>query len=417
MDDYSIKNLIESKNEWCLRLLNIFTPCIIHGFNTILDEAYKLCIENNEYNKYLITFQNLLSRVPKWNNQIIEDEKNRIINVSNCKYIEDLITCVHILHLKALTCMRVGQKQKKINLDIPSLDKFVHNVYINSARKLYVNVYLFEKNISPLEIQKNKREIELIIKECIMNTIQDSVPVEDILSKYLSESLEEDCDVTEEVIETPIIDNKETLETKPVIDKPVIEAKPVIDNIETLEEKPVIDNIETLEAKPVIDKPVVKEKPVIDNIETTPVIDNIETTSVIEEKPVIDNIETLDIKPVIEKEKTFEKLNFKKPIFNENANDNDDNINNKINFDNIDETIDTNGNKENVFFSKDINNLEGKMKGIYGNIEDEFEDDDEGDDNDKLVIGSDIKLDYSDINNLNNQNINIEPIKLDVEVL
>ena len=33
--------------------------------------------------------------------------------------LEDLVTCVHIIQLKILTAMRVGQKQKKIDINIP----------------------------------------------------------------------------------------------------------------------------------------------------------------------------------------------------------------------------------------------------------------------------------------------------------
>ena len=69
--------------------------------------------ENDEENKYLMTFQNLLSTIPGWNPNTIETERNRIETSSGCKYLEDLITCVHIIQLKALTCIRVGQKQKK----------------------------------------------------------------------------------------------------------------------------------------------------------------------------------------------------------------------------------------------------------------------------------------------------------------
>ena len=83
---------------------------------------------------------------------------------------------LHICHQnngrgkKILTCVRVGHKQKPIEIDIPSLNKFIHRVYINVARRLYSNVYLFEKNILPLQIQKHNREIEMIIKECILNS-------------------------------------------------------------------------------------------------------------------------------------------------------------------------------------------------------------------------------------------------------
>ena len=79
-------------------------------------------------------------------------------------YLDDLITCVHIIQLKALTCIRVGQKQKKININIPNSEDFIHKIYINVARKIYANVYLFEYNVSTLQTQKNTREIELFIR-------------------------------------------------------------------------------------------------------------------------------------------------------------------------------------------------------------------------------------------------------------
>lgn len=199
MDDYSINSLIESQNEWCSRLVTILTPLIISGFKSIFNESLKLCNENNEQDKYLMTFQNFISRVPKWNQTIIKDETTRIKETSGCGYLEELVTCVHIIKLKALTCARVGQKQKKINIDIPPLENFIHKIYINVARKLYTNVYLFEHSNKPLQIQKHNREFEVIIKESILLTIRDSIPVEEILRAYLDETQETDIEVEEQV--------------------------------------------------------------------------------------------------------------------------------------------------------------------------------------------------------------------------
>ena len=42
-----------------------------------------------------MTFQNLISQIPKWNEYTVKEETNRIIEKSNCNYLEDLITCVH----------------------------------------------------------------------------------------------------------------------------------------------------------------------------------------------------------------------------------------------------------------------------------------------------------------------------------
>ena len=203
MDDFNLSSLHESKNEWCSRLLVILTPQIILGFKSIFNEANQLCIKNNENSKYLMTFQNFISRIPKWSSAIIENEKNRIIEKSNCNYLEDLITCVHVIQLKLLSVARAGQKQKKIDINIPQFDNFIHNVYINCARKIYTNVYLFEKHSeNPLLVQKNMREMEMLIQEAILNTVRDGVPIEAILNAYMDESIEEDIeeDVKEEII-------------------------------------------------------------------------------------------------------------------------------------------------------------------------------------------------------------------------
>ena len=113
MDDFNENVLSEAKNEYASRLINILTPLVIEGFRSILKEACDLCLQNEEESKYLMTFQNFLTRVPKWNQEIINIETKRIIETSKCHYLEDLLTCVHITQLKVLTSIRVASQQKK----------------------------------------------------------------------------------------------------------------------------------------------------------------------------------------------------------------------------------------------------------------------------------------------------------------
>lgn len=208
MDDYSVTSLYESKNEWASRLVNILTPLVQEGIRSIFDEAVKLCVGNKEQDKYLMTFQNLLSRVPKWNPNIIKEETSRIKERSTCGYLEDLITCVHIIHLKCMTVMRVGNKQKKVDIKIPQLADFVHKIYVNTARKVYSNVYIFESGVQPLHTQRNNREFEIIVKECIYNTIRDNIPVEELIKMYLEDTIEDVVEVTE---------NEEVIKQEPIL--------------------------------------------------------------------------------------------------------------------------------------------------------------------------------------------------------
>lgn len=200
MDDYSVSSLVESRNEWCVRLLNILTPNVIAGLNGVWKEAYSTAGKHNEKSKYLMTFQNYLAQIPKWSSAIIDREVERIVEESGCSYLEDLLSCVHVIQLKALSCVRVGQKQKKVEIEIPALATFIHNMYIACARKIYTNVYLFETGVPALQIQKNNRELELIIKECIMDTIRESVPTERILRAYMDETMEDEIETKQETV-------------------------------------------------------------------------------------------------------------------------------------------------------------------------------------------------------------------------
>ena len=245
MDDFAVANLHSSRDEWCARLVNILTPLIIEGLRSIFNEAWKLSIENDEASKYLMTFQNLLCRVPKWNAEIIEDERKRIIERSSCGYLEDLITCVHVIQLKTLTCIRVGNKQKKIDISIPKLDAFLHKSYIHAARKAYMNVYLFEKNISALMVQKHNRELELIVQECILAAVRESIPTEAIIRAYLDESVEQEEEVVIEPIkeDTPLLSSPEDADETP-LEIPPEEAPPtVIPAIQDIDTKPVITRL------------------------------------------------------------------------------------------------------------------------------------------------------------------------------
>ena len=235
MEDYTSNVLTDSKNEWSILLINYLTPHVIDGFRSIFNESVQLCEKSDELEKYLMTFQNLLSRIPKWNNEMIRIEKERIMNLCNCSYLEDLMTCVHIIQLKILSCVRVGNESKKITIDIPDFGAFLHKVYINVARKLYSNIYLFEIDIPSLEIQKRNREFEVIVQTCIMNTIRDSIPVETLLRQYIDESTEYE------------VKRESKPDTCPVEPKsqPQPESKPIVKEMKPIELRPVETRPET----------------------------------------------------------------------------------------------------------------------------------------------------------------------------
>jgi hypothetical protein len=223
MDELNVSSLSEAKGEYSVRLVNILTPYVLEGIKSIFDSAKKLCLQNDEYDKYLMTFQNLLARVVNWNDSLINEECKRIVNKSQCNYIPELISSVHITQVKILTSVKLGNVCKKISIEVPTINKFLHSVYIKVARKIYSNVYLFEEHILPLTYQKYMRECELIIQQCILDAIRDGLPVETILRSYLND-IEEDVEEEVNAVKTVIKDEK------------VAEVKAELENSEKLDD-------------------------------------------------------------------------------------------------------------------------------------------------------------------------------------
>jgi hypothetical protein len=102
-----------------------------------------------------------------------------------------------------LTYARVGVKYKKLDISIPKLNDFIHKVYINAARVLYQQAYLFKQGISPIDIQKNNVTINQIIKESIIQSVRDSIPFDSIVRSYLDETHETFDDIKEESMPLP----------------------------------------------------------------------------------------------------------------------------------------------------------------------------------------------------------------------
>ena len=390
MDDYNVNVLSEAKNEYSSRLVTILTPLIIEGIKSIFNEASKLCLDNDEEDKYLMTFQNFLSRVPKWNSTIIDEETKRIVTQSNCSYLEDLLTCVHITQLKILTSIRVSQKQKKIDIDIPKLNTFIHRCYIYYARKLYSNVYLFESNILPLNYQKNMREAELMCQESVLQVIRENMPVEKILRAYIDETVDEE--IIEETIEKQVTE---------------LEKKKIEEELETvIKDDKKEGTIKKSEDTIVLEKPdLEKEKVVASALKTDSIINKIE-------KDTLGGPKENNIKLTIET--PIEKIEPKEEVVNRlSFNDTDSVVN-------YDKKASPSNNPPPVKLDapKTLERLE-KISFVQNEKRKAEEADDE-DDEDKLTIFGDInlELDAIDVQNLDkNLKLEPDPILNDIEIL
>ena len=184
MEDGNLAILVDAKTEYTKQLVNIVSPNIYLGIKKIYMDSKTICNNNND-DDILFQFQNDLSEIPKWNQEIINNECNQLITNSNCDWLEDLLTAVFVSHTRILTSINFNKNKNKINLKIPKVDHFIHLCYIEIARHFWKNPYLFDDTISKFEYQRNRRDAEKIIDNTINETIRKQLPVKHILKEYL----------------------------------------------------------------------------------------------------------------------------------------------------------------------------------------------------------------------------------------
>lgn len=190
----------EAKSEYTRQLCQILAPAVQLYFIDLLKIAKE---KDSDARRMLWNFQALLQEIPDWNQDKVLRETERIQRESNCDYLEELLTAVFIAHTKVLSAIRITTKQKKLQITIPKIDHFLHRTLRETGRLLWGNAFLFAEQGTPIDRQKNMRQVESLIQEGIQQSIRSLLPVKTILREYLNdeadgEEAEADEDVDEE---------------------------------------------------------------------------------------------------------------------------------------------------------------------------------------------------------------------------
>jgi hypothetical protein len=210
-------------------LSSLLIDPVSDGFWSIYSSSKELCERNGQLDQILRTFQNMLTRIPEWTDATLSTEVDRIVKVSKCTYIDDLLMGVFIAYMKSFASLhyRGSSSEIKIEFERPNLTKFLHELYKHSARKLWQVAYLFKTvGISAEQQARNRQEISKIISECMEQVIRGFLPWEAIAKKYF----------TQDQVETSIIESESEGEE----DEEEEEEKPkpkltFSDEVETLE--------------------------------------------------------------------------------------------------------------------------------------------------------------------------------------
>jgi hypothetical protein len=102
------------------------------------------------------------------------------------------------------------EKKNKLKINyVIELPIFIHNVYIESARNIFQNPFLFYHDYTSFELKKNQRDAINLIKTSVNEAIRKMLPLNLILKEFLGNSFTEQ-NVEEEEIDKHISEQQKT---------------------------------------------------------------------------------------------------------------------------------------------------------------------------------------------------------------
>ena len=167
-------------------LSRVLIPHVADGLWSIYDNAKVACVRNKQPGETLKTFQNLLTRVPQWTDEVLNTEVARIEKVSKCEYMEDLLLGVFVSYIRAFASLQQSDEAHvNIEFDRPSLAKFIFTLYKAAARKCWSNAYMFKTiDVSSEQQSRNRRDIEAMLGGTLDEVIDSFIPWKDISKAY-----------------------------------------------------------------------------------------------------------------------------------------------------------------------------------------------------------------------------------------
>jgi hypothetical protein len=203
MEDPALSVYSEARNEYMKQLTQYLRQPFLNFFLEQLQVARDEMRDTPK--KYLWQFQNRLKSIKEWNVDKVQTEITRIQMASNCDFLEELITAVFIAHTKVMTAIKISSRKSKVNITVPKLEHYLFKAICECSDLIWANAYLLRDDISPIDKQKNMRQVEALIIDGMQQAIRCLLPVKSILRDLVAE-VDDDAPEPEEEpeVEAPV---------------------------------------------------------------------------------------------------------------------------------------------------------------------------------------------------------------------
>ncbi len=202
--------LVDAKKEYLNQLAIIMVPFMIETFQ----DVYKESVNRSKNKKVLAMNQLLLKDVKVWNDNIIKQHTDEIIN--SCSWFNELVAAVFVSHVKILSAVKLSAESNKISVKLPTNERFIHACYVATAKDLYKDPYIYHEEAD--EFVRDEKLFERF-GVCINNTVKELIPIQDILRVNMTKDDIKSLDLDKEVDDfEPEIEEEPEPEPEPEVE-------------------------------------------------------------------------------------------------------------------------------------------------------------------------------------------------------
>ena len=170
MERFDAGCLTDAKKEYTQRLVRKLKTPYCDKILEIFKEVKKTCSDLHEDSKILFYFQDKLEKVPEWDDVQIQQFTQDVLVQTKCDYLEELLQAVFIVHTKILSVIQPNKSDTKSELNIPNIEDFIFQTFINISREMWKYAYLFKEVSNSCQYQENTNSYEKKIASTIVNS-------------------------------------------------------------------------------------------------------------------------------------------------------------------------------------------------------------------------------------------------------
>ena len=201
----NINMLIEIKNELNELIIEDLSSCVFDGILEIYNGSKQL----SNSTTIMKTFQKCMEKICEWDDSKVQNVigivKKKINSEEKFMRLQNMIKANLRINVQIMNNNSSVLEEELLRVDKITLENFIRKVYVESAKRIWSQPYLFyEKSLSQIEIKRNYIIIISLIKESILSAIRKLIISKNTIDLILSN--------TYQIEKTPVAENKYSFE-------------------------------------------------------------------------------------------------------------------------------------------------------------------------------------------------------------